>query len=187
MWFGMSGDNLFVPREEALRVGKFLLALSFFLPYLLMITSEDSLFSVDWMIYAPIWVLQGYSSLLAGGPHPFAILMFQFWLPYTLIGYQAYRYASGRLSSERRYFQSILILTVIAILLVLPISLMPSGSSYDGVTYTYHYSPYIPIPIFSILAAASYRLLRPTKVEVPWTDESESVDSTLDEESIWAD
>ncbi|MHA1135083.1 MAG: hypothetical protein ACTSSE_01200 [Candidatus Thorarchaeota archaeon] len=179
----MSGDNPFVPRAQSVRIGKFLLALSFFLPYLILFTSEDSYTAVDWMIYAPIWVLQGQGEILAGGPHPFAIMMFQFWLPYTLIGYQAYRYASGRLSSERSYFRNIVILTAFAILLVLPLSLMPSGSSVDGLIYT----PYIPIPIFPLLAILSYRLLRPTRIKAPWTEESEPVDSDSKEESVWAD
>jgi len=181
----MSGDNPFVPREQSVRIGKFLLVLSFFLPYLILFTSEDSYIAVDWMIYAPIWILQGHGAILAGGPHPFAIMMFQFWLPYTLIGYQAYRYAKGRLSSERSYFRSIVILTVVAILLALPLSLIPSGGSYDGVTHTSYYTPYIPIPIFPILAILSYRLLRPTRVEAPWTEESEQVESLPDEESVW--
>ena len=179
----MSGDNPFVPRVQSVRIGKFLLVLSFFLPYLFLIPSEDSYSWIDWMIYAPIWVLQGQGEILAGGPHPLAILMFQFWLPYTLIGYQALRYASGRLSSERSYFRNIVILTVIAILLALPMSLMPSGSNIDGPIY----SLYLPIPIFPILAAVSYRLLRPTRIEAPWTEESGEVESDSKEESVWAD
>ncbi len=166
----MSGDNPFVPRAQSVRIGKFLLTLSFFLPYLILFTSEESYSSIDWMIYAPIWVLQGRGDILAGGPHPFAIIMFQFWLPYTLIGFQALRYARGRLSSERSYFRSIVFLTVFAILIALPLSLMPSGSSIDGPIYT----PYIPIPIFPLLAAASYRILRPTRIEAPWSEESDT-------------
>jgi fumarate reductase subunit D len=183
----MSGDNPFVPREQSVMIGKFLLALSFFLPYLILIPPEDSYSSVDWMIYAPIWVLQGQGTILAGSFHPIALLMFQFWLPYTLIGYQAYRYASGRLSSERSYFLSIVILTAITLLLSLPLSLISSGSSSGPSGTEYFYSLYIPIPIFTILAVASYRLLRPTRVKVPWTEGSEPVDSTLKDESVWAD
>ena len=64
---------------------------------------------------------------------------------------------------------------------------MASDGSFDGVTYTPYYTPYIPIPIFSILAAVSYRLLKPTRVESPWTEESEKVESVSEEESVWAD
>ena len=184
----MSGDNPFVPREQAVRFGKFLLTLSFFLPYLILIPSQDSEVQwLDWMIYAPIWVLQTRGEILAGGPHPFAIMMFQFWIPYTLIGYQAYRYASGRLSSERSYFRNIIFLTVIAILIALPLSLMPSGGSFDGVTETPYFSLYLPIPIFPFIAALSYRVLRPTRVETPWNEESEDADATPGKESVWAD
>lgn len=179
----MSGDNPFVPREQSVRIGKFLLVLSFFLPYLVLIPSADSYSWIDWMIYAPIWVLQGQGEILAGGPHPFALLMFQFWLPYILIGYQAYRFAKGRLSGERNYFRNIVILTVVAILLALPLSLTPSGGSYDGVTYT----PYIPIPIIPIIAILSYRLLRPNRIETPWSKESEKTKMGSKEESIWTD
>ncbi len=179
----MSENNPFVPRVQSVRIGKFLLVISFFLPYLVLFASEDSYSSVDWMIYAPIWVLQQRPGILAGGPTPIALIMFQFWIPYTLIGYQAYRYASGRLSSDRSYFLSILILTAFAILLSLPMSLIPSGSGVDGLIYT----PYIPIPIVPILATLSYRLLRPTRVESPWTEEPDKVKSDSEEESVWAD
>ena len=183
----MSENNPFIPRAQSVRIGKFLLVLSFFLPYLVLFASENSYSSVDWMIYAPIWVLQQRPGILAGGPTPIALIMFQFWIPYTLIGYQALRYASGQLSSDRSYFRNIVILTVIAILLTLPMSLMPSGSSYDGVTTTLYYTPYIPIPIIPILAAMSYRFLKPTRVESPWTEESEKEESVSEEESVWAD
>lgn len=179
----MSGDNPFVPREQSVRIGKFLLVLSFFLPYLIIITPEDSYSWVDWMIYAPIWILQGQGEILAGGPHPFALMMFQFWLPYTLIGYQAYRYASGRLSSDRRFFQSIIILAAFAILMALPLSLIPSGSIGDELLYT----PYIPIPIFPILVMMLYRLLRPTRIDTPWKDGQGKIGSGSNEESVWND
>ncbi|TFG31719.1 hypothetical protein EU528_05525 [Candidatus Thorarchaeota archaeon] len=183
----MSENNPFVPRAQSVRIGKFLLVLSFFLPYLIVIPPEDSYSSVDWMIYAPIWVLQARGEILAGGPTPIALIMFQFWLPYTLIGYQAYRYASGRLSSERFYFLSIVILTAIMLLLSLPLSLISSGSSSGPSGTEYFYSLYIPIPIFPILAAVFYRLLRPTRVESPWTEESEKDESVSEEEEVWAD
>jgi hypothetical protein len=175
----MSGDNPFVPREQSVRLGKFLFALSFFLPYLVTYPPEgSSVHWMDWMIYAPIWVLQMRGSIIVGGPTPMALVMFQFWIPYTLIGYQAYRYAKGRLSSVRNYFVSVISLTVISILLALPLSLIPSG--FDGEVNLY--SPYIPIPILPLLALLSYRLLRPTRVETPWSEEEKT---DTNEESTW--
>ena len=59
----------------------------------------------------------------------------------------------------------------------------PSG--FDGVDYIYQIM--IPIPIIPILAMLSYRLLSPTKIDVPWTEDSETVESIPDEESVWTD
>ena len=180
----MTGDNPFVPREQSVRIGKFLLALSFCLPYLTLLPSDEHAMGwIDWMIYAPIWVLQGRGEILAGGPHPFALLMVQFWFPYTLIGIQAYRYANGRLSSERSYFLNVLILTVFAILIALPLSMIPSG--FDGEVNIY--SLYIPVPIISILALMSYNLLRPLKVETPWDQQSEVDETKTKDELVWND
>jgi len=97
-----------------------------------------------------------------------ALVMFQFWLPYVLIGYQAYRYANGRFSSERSYLRSVIILTLVAILLMLPMLFIPIGSMADDVPI---YSLILPIPIIPVLALLSVRLLRPTKIEVPWSEE----------------
>jgi len=176
----MAKDNPYIPRVQSVRLGKFLLALSFFLPYMVLYADSDWL---DWMIYAPIWVLEEYRGILYGGFHPFAILSFQVWFPYAFMGYQAYRYASGRLSSDRSYILSIIGLTIFAILLTLPLSLTPSGF----VDNDYIYYPYIPLPIFSILALLSHQLLRPTKIETPWTEDAEETESESKEESVWPD
>ena len=171
----MSKDNPFVGRNESVKLGQLLLTLSLFLPYLVNYRGPESLLGT-FMIYAPIWVLQQRLGILYGGPSIMALAMFQFWIPYVLIGFQAYRYASGQLSSERSYLRSVIVLTAIAVLLVLPFSLMPSGS--DGDTDFYY--PYIPIPLIPILALASYRRLLPKRVETPWVEDSE-------EESVWTD
>jgi len=176
----MTKDNPFVGRQQSIRLGTLLMTLSIFLPYLVGYRGPESL-SGTFMIYAPIWVLQERVGILYGGPSIIALTMFQFWIPYTLIGFQAYRYASGQLSSERRYFQSVVLLMVIAILFVIPMSLMPSGFDGDGAIY----SPYIPIPIIPILALVSYRKLRPIRVETPWAEGSTTEDTTSDEESVW--
>jgi hypothetical protein len=176
----MSRDNPYVPRVQSVKLGKFLLAFSFFLPYMVLYADSDWL---DWMIYAPIWVIQGHQGNLIGAFTPLAVIAFQVWFPYTFMGYQAYRYASGRLSGDRSYLLSIVALTILAILLTLNLSMIPSG--FDGDEYTYNL--YIPVPIFSILALSSYQLLRPTRVEAPWTEESEQEDATPDQESVWTD
>ena len=184
-WLGMSGGSPFVPRKQSVRLGQFLLVLSFFLPYLFANPGEESFYT--FMMYAPIWVLQLRSGILYGGPSPMALLMFQFWIPYALIGYQAYRYAKGRISSEKSYLLSIILLTVIAIILTLPLSFIPTGSTTIGDIYTAHYTIAIPLPIITVLALLSVRLLAPTKVEVPWTEEAEISDTVPDEESVWTD
>jgi hypothetical protein len=56
---------------------------------------------------------------------------------------------------------------------------MPSG--FDGTMDIY--TIYIPVPIFSIIAAISYRLLSPTRILDPWTDESEGEPSEFARES----
>ena len=174
----MSGANQFEPRVKSIQIGKIILGLSFVLPYLVYYASPETFDSI--MIYAPFWVLLRRGDIVVGGPTPMALLMFQFWLPYVLIGYQAYRYASGRLSSERSYFLSILLLTAFALLIALPLSLMPSGFMNNEDIYV----PYIPIPIMPVLALLSVRLLRPTKIEVPWTEELDTSEPESDTESF---
>lgn len=181
----MSGGSPFVPREKSVRLGKLLLVLSFFLPYLYANPGEESFYT--FMMYAPIWVLQLRSSIVYGGPTPMALIMFQYWIPYALIGYQAYRYAKGRLSSEKSYFLSIILLTIVAILLTVPLSLIPTGSSTIGDVHTDFYTIAIPLPIITVMALLSVRLLAPTKVEAPWTEESEEAESESSEESVWTD
>ena len=164
-----------------MRLAKVIFGLSLVLPYIWSYPSSESFYT--FMMYAPFWVLAEQSTYLVGGPTPLALIMFQFWLPYVLIGYQARRYANGRLSSEKSYLLSIVILTIVAILFAITISIRPAGFD-NGVDI---YQIAIPIPIIPVLALLSYRLLSPTKIEVPWTEESEPVDSTPDEESVWAD
>jgi len=178
-WLGMAKNNPYLPREQSVWLGKFLLVLSFFLPYMVVLYTGSEY--VDWMIYAPIWGIQGHQGILVGGVALSAIIAFQYWFPYALIGYQAYRYASGRLSGNRFYFLSITGLTILAILLTLPLSIIPSGFADDN----YIYNPYIPIPIFSILVLTSYRLLSPIRIETPWTEEIEETISDSEEESDW--
>ncbi len=168
-----------MPREQSIRLGKFLLVLSFFLPYILAYPSHESF--ISFMIYAPNWVLQERSSIIYGGFTPLALIMFQFWLPYTFIGYQAYRYAKGRCSSTRSYLLSIILLTTIAILFVLPLSLTPSGST-DTVDI---YTTYLPLPLTSILAILSVRYLAPIRVTSPWVEDTEEKESDSMEESVW--
>ncbi len=179
----MSRADQFEPRVKSIQIGKIIFGLSFVLPYLVYYASPETFDAI--MIYAPFWVFQQRGSLVFGGPTPMALIMFQFWLPYVLIGYQASRYAKGRFSSERSYVLSIIILTAFALLMVIPLSFMPSGFMNDEDIYV----PYIPIPIIPILAVLSIRLLRPTRIEVPWTEESEQVESIPDKESesVWKD
>ena len=181
----MSGGSPFVPRKQSVRLGQFLLVLSFFLPYLFANPGEESFYT--FMMYAPIWVLQLRSGILYGGPSSMGLLMFQFWIPYALIGYQAYRYAKGRLSSEKSYFLSIILLTIVAILLTVPLSLIPTGSTTTGDIHTDFYTIAIPLPIITVMTLLSVRLLAPTKVEAPWTEESEEAESESSEESVWTD
>ncbi len=63
---------------------------------------------------------------------------------------------------------------------MLPMLFIPIGSMGDDIPI---YSLILPIPIIPILALLSIRLLRPTRIAVPWTEEPESVDSIPDEES----
>jgi hypothetical protein len=123
------------------------------------------------------------SNILMGGPTPMALLMFQFWIPYTLVGYQAFRYAKGQLSSKKSYFVNIIVLTAIAILLSIPLSFIPTGSTGTEDIYTLG----IPLPIMSVLAFLSVGFLSPTRVEAPWTEESETVKSESTEGQVWAD
>lgn len=177
----MSGAYQLEPRAESVRIGKIIFALSLLLPYIWSYPSSESFYT--FMMYAPFWVLAEQSSILLGGPTLLGLIMFQFWLPYVLIGYQATRYANGKCSSDRSYFLSIIILTIVAIFFIIPYYTYSSGS--DGVEYIYNIM--IPIPIIPILALLSYRLLSPTKIDVPWTEESEPIESIPDEESVWAD
>lgn len=171
-WLGMSGAGQFEPREKSITIGKVIFGLSFVLPYLVYYASPETFDTI--MIYAPFWVLQQRGNLVVGGPSPMALIMFQFWIPYVLIGYQARRYADGRCSSERSYILSVMLITTFAILMALPLSFMPSGSLGYGDIYV----PYIPIPIIPVLALVSTRALRPIKVEVPW---SEALDTSEQE------
>jgi len=170
------------PRANSVIIAKVILGLSFLLPYLLDYRSPETFDSL--MIYAPIWVIQRRGDLVVGGPTPMALIMFQFWLPYVLIGYQAYRYAKGQCSSERSYLLSIALLTIIAILLMLPMLFIPVGSMVDDITV---YALILPIPIVPLLALLSIRLLRPTKIDIPWTEQSEPSDSAPADESLWTD
>jgi len=177
----LSGGPQLEPREKSLRIAKVIFGLSLLLPYIWSYPSSESYYT--FLMYAPFWVLGEQHSILIGGPTPLALIMFQFWLPYVLIGYQATRYANGKCSSGKSYFLSIIILTTVAILFAISISMNPSG--FDGGEYTYQIA--MPIPIIPILALLSYRLLSPTKIEVPWNEESEPINSTPDEESVWSD
>lgn len=177
----MPGDNPYVPREQSVNLGKFILVLSFFLPYIFTYPSSETF--VSFMIYAPIWVLQERSSILYGGFTPIGLLMFQFWLPYTFIGYQAYRYAKGRCSSEKSYLLSVIFLTIVAVLLVLPLSLMPTGSTVTEDIYTTH----VPLPLISVIAFLSVRRLAPIRVESPWTKDTQEIESDTKEESVWTE
>lgn len=177
----MAKDNPYMPREESVKLGKFLLVLSFFLPYIFAYPSHETF--ISFMIYAPNWVLQERSSIIYGGFTPMALIMFQFWLPYTLIGYQAYRYAKGRCSSEKSYLLSIILLTIIAIIFILPLSLTPSGSTGGADIYT----TYMPLPLTSLLAFLAVRHLAPTKVVSPWTEDTGATESDSKEESVWTD
>ncbi len=174
----MSGVDQFEPRAKSVTIAKVILALSFLLPYLFDYRSPETFDSL--MIYAPIWVLQRRGTLVVGGLTPMALIMFQFWLPYVLIGYQAYRYANGRFSSERSYLRNILLLTLVAILLMLPMLFIPIGSMGDNVPI---YSLILPIPIIPVLVLASTRFLRPIKVEVPWSEELDTSEQDPDSET----
>jgi hypothetical protein len=178
----MAKDNPYMPREQSVRLGKFLLVLSFFLPYIFAYQNQGTFMS-SFLIYAPNWVFMKLSGTMYGGFTPMALIMFQFWLPYTLIGYQAYRYSKGRCSSEKSYLLSIILLTILAILFVLPLSLTPSGSTGGEDIYT----TYMPLPLTSLLAFLAVRHLAPTKVVSPWTEDIGATESDSKEESVWTD
>jgi hypothetical protein len=177
----LSGAHQFEPRKESLRISKWIFGLSLVLPYIWSYPSSESFYT--FLIYAPFWVLGEQNTVLFGGPTPMALIMFQFWLPYVLIGYQARRYANGKCSSDKSYLLSIVILTIVAIFFTFTMSIRPTGFD-NGVDI---YQIAIPIPVIPILALLSYRLLSPTKIEVPWTEETEPVAPTPDEESVWTD
>ncbi|MGY5871526.1 MAG: hypothetical protein RTV72_04700 [Candidatus Thorarchaeota archaeon] len=177
----MSGASQLEPRAKSIQLGKVIFGLSLVLPYIWSYPSSETFYSL--MVYAPFWVFAQQGGIFVGGPTPLALIMFQFWLPYVLIGYQAERYAKGKCSSDKSYLLSVGILTIVAILFVIPLSINPTGFMNGEDVYQIC----IPIPIVPILALLSYRLLRPTTIEVPWTEESEQVESVHDEESVWAD
>ena len=74
-----------------------------------------------------------------------------------------------------------------AILLTVPLSLIPTGSTTTGDIHTDFYTIAIPLPIITVMTLLSVRLLAPTKVEAPWTEESEEAESESSEESVWTD
>lgn len=178
---GMSSTIQYEPREKSVKIAKGLFGLSLLLPYLITYTGPDTFDTL--MVYAPIWIVGRWGKNIAGGPSPMALIMFLYWLPYVLIGYQAYRYAKGRCSSEKSYLLSILLLIILSLFLLSPFYYTPTGYTNGD----YVYPLYLPLPIIPVLALLSVRLLRPTKIKVPWTEKSEPVDSTHNEESIWTD
>ena len=179
----MSGERQFEPKERAIKVAKALLALSFLLPYLIDYSGPDDL--NHFIIYAPIWVFGQMENQIFGGPHPYALIMFTFWLPIVLMGYQSYRFANGKCSSTKSYVLSIFILVVLTIFFTLPMMFTPRGYA-NGEDI---YSTIIPLPIIPIFSLALIPILQPTEISGPWSSQPENVEETEkpDDKSHWID
>ena len=180
---GMSGVRQFEPHERAITVGKAILALSFLLPYLINYSGPEDL--NHFIIYAPIWVFGQMENQFFGGPHPFALIMFTFWLPIVLMGYQSYRFANGKCSSMKSYILSIFILIIVNIFFTLPMIFTPTGYTHGEEIY----STIIPLPIIPILSLILIPILQPTEISGPWRSQPENVEKTEkpDDNSHWID
>jgi hypothetical protein len=172
------------PKPESIRLSKILFGLSFFLPYL-----------VDWLnatdithisIYAPIWVFILSPDYFFAGLTPMALLLFFYWTPYVLVGYQAYRFANGVCSSIRSYVVGIAILTAIAMAFTFSMMMAPRAQVGEDPLY----SLVIPLPLVSALATLLIPALRPRHLQTPWAgleSDEESASARIDNESTSAD
>jgi hypothetical protein len=105
-----------------------------------------------------------------------AFLMVFYWLPYVYVGYQSYRFAHGKYSSIGRYIAGVAFVTLLAILLTLPMMMVPRASS-DEIDY---FSAVIPLPLVSILAIVLMPRLRPVVLESPWDSVEQDIFSHND-------
>ncbi|TFF96885.1 hypothetical protein EU546_00305 [Candidatus Thorarchaeota archaeon] len=161
------------PKPESIRLSKILVGLSFFLPYL-----------VDWLnttdithisIYAPIWVFILSPGYFFVGPTPMALLLFFYWIPYVLVGYQAHRFATGSCSTSRRYVAGVAISTIVAVAFTFPMMMAPRAQVGEDPLY----SLVIPFPLVSILAVLFIPVLRPRHLQTPWTGLKSDDDSAV--------
>jgi hypothetical protein len=165
----LDGVTPFEQTSRGMKAAKVILGLSFFLPYL-----ADWLYEGEFnqfIIYAPTWVAAAsdWSSFI--GPTPMALILFFYWFPYVLVGYLSYRFAQGRYSSIRWYVVQVVIVTIFAVLMILPMTTFPRASS-GGMVY---YSTTLPLPLVSILAIAMIPILRPVELTSPWDDVNKDV------------
>lgn len=159
-----------VKTSRGINSSKAILTLSFVLPYLVDWVSAEDYHQIA--VYAPIWIAFDSESYSYIGPTLMALLMFIYWLPYIYVGYQSYRFAHGEYSSVRRYVAGVAFVTLLAILLTAPLTMVPRASSGD----IEYYSTVIPLPIVSILAIVFIPFLRPEAVISPW-DQADSKQS----------
>ena len=158
----MDGALSLEPTTRGINAGKLIFGLSFFLPYLVDWVNEEGFQQLA--IYAPTWVALDSEWVSYIGPAGMALLMFTYWLPYVYVGYQSYRFAQGKYSSIGRYVAGVAFVSLIAILLTLPMTMVPRAS--DGGTD--YFSAVIPLPLVTILSLVLIPLLRPVMVTSPW-------------------
>ncbi len=170
----MGSEPLFEGTLRGSTISKAILGLSFVLPYLIDWLNRSSYPHL--MIYAPTWLLleSEWESFI--GPTPMALLMFAYWLPYTYVGFQSYRFSKGKYSSVNRYVVGVVFVTSLAILLTIPLMISPSVWE-DGRVF---HSTVIPLPLVSILALLLIPVLRPVLLLSPWEDVKENVFSRND-------
>ena len=164
----MNAAAIAVKTSRGIISSKAILVLSLVSPYLVDWVSAEEF--RQFIIYAPIWIAldSRWSSYI--GPTLMSLLMFIYWVPYVYVGYQSYRYANGKYSGVRRYAAGVALVTLLAVLLTVPLAMVPRASM-GGTDY---YSTVIPLPIVSILALVLIPLLRPVAVSSPWKEENSS-------------
>jgi hypothetical protein len=155
------------PRAGSIRTAKAIALASLLAPYLVDWLNSAEIMHI--VVYAPVWVFVESPDYFFAGPTPMALLLFFYWLPYIAVAYLCHRYAYARIRRDRLYLGSVVLLTVLAVLMVLPMMASPRASSGGEDLY----STVIPLPITSFLAIVLAPLLRPRAVEAPWSEGTE--------------
>ncbi|MFX1483717.1 MAG: hypothetical protein ACFFCP_11095 [Promethearchaeota archaeon] len=173
----MSATTITEKTSRGVTISKVVLVLSLFLPYVVnWINTEDY---YQFSLYAPTWVMLQSDWAVYIGPTPMALLMFVYWVPYVYVAYQAYRFAHGKYSSVARYVAGVAFVTLLAILLIVPLVMVPLA--YLGGSY--YYPIVVPLPLVSILAVALIPLLRPVELSSPW-EQADTVKQN-ERETLW--